>query len=150
VKANQPAPATEKGKALTFFGATAGMPERSKGNFDFQRVRSMWCTIYGGAAISECYVQTSGAAPLLRPIPVWIGRPIRIRTNLLRINSRRGRSLTPSRSDALIKIIAVGVCHTASHAGDRLSLSNSSEASRTYGNRWHLKIVQPVSMSSRP
>jgi hypothetical protein len=52
------APATQKGATLTF-GATAGMPRRFKGNFDFQFVRTMGCTTYGGAEIGECYETAS-------------------------------------------------------------------------------------------
>jgi hypothetical protein len=47
-------PATQKGTTL-MFGATAGMPGRFKGNFDFQFVRTMGCTTHGGAEIGECY-----------------------------------------------------------------------------------------------
>jgi len=48
----------DKGAALTF-GATAGMPRRFKGNFDFQFVRTMGCTTYGGTEIGECYETAS-------------------------------------------------------------------------------------------
>src|SRR5580658_10950994 len=41
------------------FGATAGMPGRFKGNFDYQFVRTMGCTTYGGAEIGECYETAS-------------------------------------------------------------------------------------------
>ena len=51
-------PATQKGATLTF-GASAGMPRRFKGNFDFQFVRTMGCTTYGGADIGECYETAS-------------------------------------------------------------------------------------------
>ncbi len=50
--------ATQKSATLTF-GATAGMPGRFKGNFDFQFVRTMGCTKYGGAEIGECYETAS-------------------------------------------------------------------------------------------
>ena len=49
---------TAKGDNLTF-GATAGMPRRFKGNFDFQFVRTMGCTTYDGAEIGECYETAS-------------------------------------------------------------------------------------------
>ncbi|MGA9989635.1 MAG: hypothetical protein WBP69_17795, partial [Terriglobales bacterium] len=52
------APSTQKVAAL-MFGATAGMPRRFKGNFDFQFVRTMGCTTYGGAEIGECYETAS-------------------------------------------------------------------------------------------
>ena len=52
------APATQKGATL-MFGATAGMPGRFKGNFDFQFVRTMGCTTYGGSEIGECYEPAS-------------------------------------------------------------------------------------------
>ena len=52
------APATQKGPTQTF-GATAGMPRRFKGNFDFQFVRTMGCTTYDGAEIGECYETAS-------------------------------------------------------------------------------------------
>ena len=52
------APATQKSAAL-MFGATAGMPRRFKGNFDFQFVRTMGCTTYDGAEIGECYETAS-------------------------------------------------------------------------------------------
>ncbi|MGB8988305.1 MAG: alpha/beta fold hydrolase [Candidatus Sulfotelmatobacter sp.] len=52
------APATQNGATLTF-GASAGMPRRFKGNFDFQFVRTMGCTTYGGAEIGECYETAS-------------------------------------------------------------------------------------------
>ena len=52
------APATQEGATLTF-GATAGMPRRFKGNFDFQFVRTMGCTTYDGAEIGECYETAS-------------------------------------------------------------------------------------------
>ena len=52
------APATQKGATL-MFGATAGMPGRFKGNFDFQFVRTMGCTTYGGSEIGECYETAS-------------------------------------------------------------------------------------------
>jgi hypothetical protein len=41
------------------FGATAGMPGRFKGNFDYQFVRTMGCVTYGGAALGECYETAS-------------------------------------------------------------------------------------------
>lgn len=50
--------ATNKGTKLTF-GATAGMPGRFKGNFDYQFVRTMGCVTYGGAALGECYETAS-------------------------------------------------------------------------------------------
>jgi|SRR5208282_3030737 len=50
--------ATEKGTSVTF-GATAGMPGRFKGNFDYQFVRTMGCVTYGGAALGECYETAS-------------------------------------------------------------------------------------------
>jgi hypothetical protein len=52
------APATQKG-ATQMFGATAGMPRRFKGNFDFQFVRTMGCTTYDGAQIGERYETAS-------------------------------------------------------------------------------------------
>ena len=52
------APATQNGATL-MFGATAGMPGRFKGNFDFQFVRTMGCTTYGGSEIGECYETAS-------------------------------------------------------------------------------------------
>ncbi len=52
------AAATQKG-ATRMFGATPGMPRRFKGNFDFQFVRTMGCTTYGGAEIGECYETAS-------------------------------------------------------------------------------------------
>ncbi|MGO8985391.1 MAG: alpha/beta hydrolase family protein [Candidatus Korobacteraceae bacterium] len=52
------APAAQNGAPLTF-GATAGMPRRFKGNFDFQFVRTMGCTTYDGAEIGECYETAS-------------------------------------------------------------------------------------------
>ena len=52
------APATQKG-ATQMFGATAGMPRRFKGNFDYQFVRTMGCTTYGGSEIGECYETAS-------------------------------------------------------------------------------------------
>ena len=52
------APATQKGTKLTF-GATAGMPRRFKGNFDYQFVRTMGCVTYDGAALGECYETAS-------------------------------------------------------------------------------------------
>jgi hypothetical protein len=48
----------DKGTTLTF-GATAGMPRRFKGNFDFQFVRTMGCATYHGAEIGECYETAS-------------------------------------------------------------------------------------------
>jgi pimeloyl-ACP methyl ester carboxylesterase len=48
----------DKGATL-LFGATAGMPGRFKGNFDFQFVRTMGCTTYDGAEIGECYETAS-------------------------------------------------------------------------------------------
>ncbi len=51
-------PATQKGTTLTF-GATAGMPRRFKGNFDYQFVRTMGCATYDGAALGECYETAS-------------------------------------------------------------------------------------------
>jgi hypothetical protein len=50
--------ATNKGTKLTF-GATAGMPGRFKGNFDYQFVRTMGCVTYEGAALGECYETAS-------------------------------------------------------------------------------------------
>ena len=41
------------------FGATAGMPGRFKGNFDYQFVRTMGCVTYEGAALGECYETAS-------------------------------------------------------------------------------------------
>src|SRR5271166_5088839 len=52
------APGTQN-RATLMFGATAGMPGRFKGNFDFQFVRTMGCTTYGGAALGECYETAS-------------------------------------------------------------------------------------------
>ena len=52
------APAAQKSNTGPF-GATAGMPGRFKGNFDFQFVRTMGCTTYGGAEIGECYETAS-------------------------------------------------------------------------------------------
>src|SRR6202167_5011696 len=52
------AAATEKGTKVTF-GATAGMPGRFKGNFDYQFVRTMGCVAYDGAALGECYETAS-------------------------------------------------------------------------------------------
>ena len=52
------AAAAQKGTTLTF-GATAGMPGRFKGNFDYQFVRTMGCTTYNGAEIGECYETAS-------------------------------------------------------------------------------------------
>ena len=52
------APATQKSTTGPF-GATAGMPGRFKGNFDFQFVRTMGCTTYEGAEIGECYETAS-------------------------------------------------------------------------------------------
>jgi hypothetical protein len=52
------ASATDKGTSVTF-GATAGMPGRFKGNFDYQFVRTMGCVTYGGAALGECYETAS-------------------------------------------------------------------------------------------
>jgi hypothetical protein len=49
---------TDKGTKVTF-GATAGMPGRFKGNFDYQFVRTMGCVTYGGAALGECYETAS-------------------------------------------------------------------------------------------
>ena len=49
---------TDKGTKVTF-GATAGMPGRFKGNFDFQFLRTMGCITYGGAALGECYETAS-------------------------------------------------------------------------------------------
>jgi hypothetical protein len=51
---NKSAAATQKDATL-MFGATAGMPGRFKGNFDFQFVRTMGCATYDGAALGECY-----------------------------------------------------------------------------------------------
>jgi hypothetical protein len=69
--------------------------------------------------------------------------------NLLKTPSRRRRSLTPGRSNVLNKIIATGLFHTDSHADDRLSSLDGSEALCAYGPRWNLKILQPVCMSGR-
>jgi hypothetical protein len=52
------AAAADKGTKVTF-GATAGMPGRFKGNFDYQFVRTMGCVTYGGAALGECYETAS-------------------------------------------------------------------------------------------
>jgi hypothetical protein len=52
------AAAIEKGTNVTF-GATAGMPGRFKGNFDYQFVRTMGCVTYEGAALGECYETAS-------------------------------------------------------------------------------------------
>lgn len=41
------------------FGATARMPGRFKGNFDYQFVRTMGCVTYEGAALGECYETAS-------------------------------------------------------------------------------------------
>src|SRR5271166_4624776 len=41
------------------FGATAGMPERFKGNFDYQFMRTMGCVTYEGVALGECYETAS-------------------------------------------------------------------------------------------
>jgi pimeloyl-ACP methyl ester carboxylesterase len=49
---------TDKGTHVTF-GATAGMPGRFKGNFDYQFVRTMGCVTYEGAALGECYETAS-------------------------------------------------------------------------------------------
>jgi pimeloyl-ACP methyl ester carboxylesterase len=49
---------TDKGTNVTF-GATAGMPGRFKGNFDYQFVRTMGCVTYEGAALGECYETAS-------------------------------------------------------------------------------------------
>ena len=49
---------TDKG-TTQMFGATAGMPKRFKGNFDFQFVRTMGCATNGGAEIGECYETAS-------------------------------------------------------------------------------------------
>jgi len=49
---------TDKGTKVTF-GATARMPGRFKGNFDYQFVRTMGCVTYGGAALGECYETAS-------------------------------------------------------------------------------------------
>jgi hypothetical protein len=38
-----------------FLRATAGMPVRFKGSFDYQFVRTMGCVVYDRAAIGECY-----------------------------------------------------------------------------------------------
>jgi hypothetical protein len=38
-----------------FLRATAGMPGRFKGSFDYQFVRTMGCVAYDGAATGECY-----------------------------------------------------------------------------------------------
>src|SRR5208283_3118111 len=51
--------ATMGKRATLLFGATAGMPRRFKGNFDFQFVRTMGCTTYDGAEIGECYETAS-------------------------------------------------------------------------------------------
>lgn len=48
----------DKGTDVTF-GATAGMPGRFKGNFDYQFVRTMGCVTYEGAALGECYETAS-------------------------------------------------------------------------------------------
>jgi hypothetical protein len=47
-----------KGTQVTF-GATAGMPGRFRGNFDYQFVRTMGCVTYDGAALGECYETAS-------------------------------------------------------------------------------------------
>jgi pimeloyl-ACP methyl ester carboxylesterase len=49
---------SDKGTKVTF-GATAGMPGRFKGNFDYQFARTMGCVTYGGAALGECYETAS-------------------------------------------------------------------------------------------
>ena len=49
---------TEKGTTVTF-GATAGIPGRFKGNFDYQFARTMGCVTYDGAAFGECYETAS-------------------------------------------------------------------------------------------
>jgi hypothetical protein len=49
---------TDKGTKVVF-GATAGMPGRFKGNFDYQFVRTMGCVTYEGAALGECYETAS-------------------------------------------------------------------------------------------
>ena len=52
------AAAINKSTNLTF-GATAGMPGRFKGTFDYQFVRTMGCVTYEGAALGECYETAS-------------------------------------------------------------------------------------------
>lgn len=52
------ATAVDKGAEVTF-AATAGMPGRFKGNFDYQFTRTMGCVTYGGAALGECYETAS-------------------------------------------------------------------------------------------
>ena len=52
------AAAMGKGANLAF-GASAGMPRRFKGNFDYQFVRTMGCVTYEGAALGECYETAS-------------------------------------------------------------------------------------------
>jgi hypothetical protein len=48
-------PAATVGGTKSFLRATAGMPGRFKGSFDYQFVRTMGCVAYDGAAIGECY-----------------------------------------------------------------------------------------------
>ena len=55
---NPPLSPLEKGATL-MFGATAGMPGRFKGNFDYQFVRAMGCVTYEGAELGECYETAS-------------------------------------------------------------------------------------------
>jgi hypothetical protein len=52
------ASSADKGAEVTF-GATAGMPGRFKGNFDYQFTRTMGCVTYEGAALGECYETAS-------------------------------------------------------------------------------------------
>jgi hypothetical protein len=43
------------GGTKSFLRATAGMPVRFKGSFDYQFVRTMGCVAYDRVAIGECY-----------------------------------------------------------------------------------------------
>ena len=43
------------GGTKSFLRATAGMPGRFKGSFDYQFVRTMGCVAYDRPAIGECY-----------------------------------------------------------------------------------------------
>jgi pimeloyl-ACP methyl ester carboxylesterase len=52
------AAASDKG-AKVVFAATAGMPGRFTGNFDYQFTRTMGCVAYDGAALGECYETAS-------------------------------------------------------------------------------------------